>query len=63
MRDAKGKLIPTSPKMQEAGKLCPNLEALDGDLPKQIVKYLSLRNRLSVSVSYTHLTLPTIYSV
>ena len=48
MRDAKGKLIPTSPKMQEAGKLCPNLEALDGDLPKQIVKYLSLRNRLSV---------------
>lgn len=48
MRDAKGKLIQTSPKMQEAGKLCPNLEALDGELPKQIVKFLSLRNRLSV---------------
>lgn len=48
MRDGKGKLIQTSPKMQEAGKICPNLEALDGELPKQIVKYLSLRNRLSV---------------
>ena len=48
MRDGKGKLIQTSPKMQEAGKLCPNLEALDGERPKQIVKFLSLRNRLSV---------------
>lgn len=48
MRDGKGKLIQTSPKMQEAGKLCPNLEALDGEIPKQIVKFLSLRNRLSV---------------
>lgn len=48
MRNGKGKLIQTSPKMQEAGKICPNLEALDGELPKQIVKYLSLRNRLSV---------------
>lgn len=47
-RDKKGKLIQTSPKLQEAGKLCPNLERLDGEIPKQIVKYLSLRNRLSV---------------
>lgn len=42
------KLIQTSPKIQEAGKICKNLEALDGDLPKKIVKFLSLRNRLSV---------------
>lgn len=48
MRDGKGKLIQTSPKMQEAGKLCPNLEALNGEIPKQIVKFLSLRNRLSI---------------
>ncbi len=48
MRDARGKLIPTSPKIQEAGKICPNLEKLDGELPKQIVRFLSLRNRLSV---------------
>lgn len=48
LRSDKGKLIPTSPKMQEQGKLCPNLEELDGDLPKQIVRYLSLRNRLGV---------------
>jgi hypothetical protein len=48
MRDSRGQLIPTSPKMQEAGKLCPNLESLDGEIPKQIVKFLSLRNRLSV---------------
>lgn len=42
------KLIPTSPKIQEAGKLCPNLEAMEGDLIKKVVKWLSLRNRLSV---------------
>lgn len=41
-------LIPTSPKIQETGKLCPNLEKLDGDLVKDVVKWLSLRNRLSV---------------
>lgn len=43
-----GKLIETTPKMQEAGRLCPNLEEMDGDLVKPIVKWLSLRNRLSV---------------
>lgn len=51
-RDLNGKLIPTSPKIQEAGKICPNLLALDGDLPKKIVKFLSLRNRLSVLTSW-----------
>lgn len=47
-RDSKGEVITTTPKLQEQGKLCPNLSKLDGDLPKKIVKYLSLRNRKSV---------------
>lgn len=56
-RDANGKperdsktrqLILTTPKLQEQGKLCPNLEKLEGDLVKNVVKWLSLRNRLSV---------------
>lgn len=49
MRDPNTRqLIPTTPKIQEAGKLCPNLEKIEGDLVKQVVKWLSLRNRLSV---------------
>ena len=48
MRDERGEVITTTPKLQEQGKLCPNLQLLDGDLPKRIVKYLSLRNRKSV---------------
>lgn len=48
MRDGHGKVITTSPKMQENGKLCPNLEELQGDLVKPVVKWLSLRNRKSV---------------
>ena len=48
IRDESGKLIKTSPKMQENGKLCPNLEAMNGDLVKPIVKWLSLRNRHAV---------------
>lgn len=47
-RDAKGNYIKTTPKMQENGKLCPNLEAMEGPMVKQIVKWLSLRNRKSV---------------
>lgn len=56
-RDANGKperdpktrqLILTTPKLQEQGRLCPNLEAMEGDLVKKVVKWLSLRNRLSV---------------
>ena len=58
-RDPKTReLIPTRPKIQEAGKICPNLEQLDGDLVKQVVKWLSLRNRLSVLdgwMSHPHL--------
>lgn len=38
--------VPMSPKFKdERGELCPNLEALKGDLAKQIVKWLSLRSR------------------
>lgn len=48
MRDDRGKVIETSPKLQEQGKLCPNLELLEGELVKQVVKYLSLRNRRGV---------------
>jgi hypothetical protein len=47
-RDEKGQLIQTSPKIQEAGSICKNLLAMDGDLIKPIVKWLSLRNRRSV---------------
>ena len=42
------KLIQTTPKIQEAGKLCPNLEKMEGELIKKVVKWLSLRNRQSV---------------
>lgn len=42
------KLIETTPKIQEAQKICPNLEEMDMPIIKQIVKWLSLRNRLSV---------------
>jgi hypothetical protein len=46
-RKARG--LPTSPKLKdERGQLCPNLEIIDGPLAKQIVKWLSLRNRRSV---------------
>lgn len=48
MRDLSGNIITTTPKIQEAGKICPNLLEIDGDLPKKIVKFLSLRNRQSV---------------
>lgn len=49
IRDLKTRqLIPTSPKIQEAGKICPNLMKLEGDIVKQVVKWLSLRNRQSV---------------
>lgn len=39
----------TSPKLKdERGELCPSLAMLKGDMAKQIVKWLSLRNRRSV---------------
>lgn len=48
IRDAKGNYIKTTPKMQENGKLCPNLEKMEAELAKKICKWLSLRNRGSV---------------
>lgn len=49
VRDPKTrKLIPTSPKIQETQKICPNLLKMEGDIVKQVVKWLSLRNRQSV---------------
>lgn len=46
VRDEFRQLIPTSPKIQEQGTICPNLLELDGELPQHIVKYLSYKNRL-----------------
>lgn len=43
-----GEIVYTTPKMQDKGKLCPNLEALAGSLVRDVVKWLSLRNRLAV---------------
>lgn len=48
VRDDKGKYIKTTPKIQNAGQLCPNLLKLDGEIPKKLVKFLSLRNRKGV---------------
>jgi hypothetical protein len=47
-RDAKGKLIKTTPKIQHQGQICPNLLEIEGEIPKKVVKFLSLRNRKGV---------------
>ncbi|CAM0109401.1 DNA polymerase [Vibrio phage 184E37-3b] len=45
----KARFLITSPKLKdERGELCPNLDRIDGEMAKQIVKWLSLRNRRSV---------------
>lgn len=44
----KARQLPTSPQLKDMSGLCPNLENLDGDMAKGIVKWLSLRNRRSV---------------
>jgi len=47
VRKARG--LPTTAKFKDdRGQLCENLEKVQGDLAKQIVKWLSLRNRRSV---------------
>lgn len=53
IRDAKKKLIRTTPKIQENNKICENLLSLQGELPSKIVKFLSLRNRLGVLTGWT----------
>ncbi|MCP3683322.1 MAG: hypothetical protein GY861_11590 [bacterium] len=45
----KARNLPTTPKFKdERGKLCPMLDQLHGDMAKQIVTWLSCRNRRSV---------------
>lgn len=43
-----GKLVKTTPKIAHQGKICPNLEKVNGEIPKKVVKFLSYRNRLGV---------------
>lgn len=47
VRDDKGSVIQTTPKFQENGKLCPNLEEMAGELVRPVVRWLSLRSRKS----------------
>jgi hypothetical protein len=47
-RDDKGKLVQTTPKIQNQGQICPNLLKLEGEIPAKVVKFLSYRNRLGV---------------
>jgi hypothetical protein len=47
-RDERGKVIKTTPKIQNAGQICPNLLKLDGEIPSKVVKFLSYRNRLGI---------------
>lgn len=48
IRGEDGKLITTSPKIQENGNICANLMELSGELPPLIVKYLSIKNRAGI---------------
>ena len=49
MRDPKTReLIKSSPKIQEQGKICKNLLAMETGIVGDVVKWLSLRNRRSV---------------
>lgn len=48
IRDEKGKFVKTTPKINHAGQLCPNLLKLNGEIPAKVVKFLSYRNRLGV---------------
>jgi hypothetical protein len=52
MRDENRKLIPTTPKIQNAGVICPNLLKLEGEIPKKVVKFLSYRNRQGVVLGW-----------
>ena len=48
LRDERGRLVKTTPKIQHQGNICPNLLKIEGEIPSKIVKYLSLRNRKGV---------------
>lgn len=45
IKDKNNELIPTTPKIQEQGKICPNLLELEGEIAKKVVKFLSYKNR------------------
>ena len=48
-----GRNIPSSPQLKDTrGNLCPNLEKLQGDTAKLIVKWLSYRNRRTTIKSF-----------
>jgi hypothetical protein len=50
---SKGRQLPTTPKIKDAatGRICHNLEEMDGDFAKKVVKYGSLENRRNVILS------------
>lgn len=50
IRGDDGKLVTTSPKFHDKGRICPNLEKLGSsvDIIKPVIEWLSLRNRRSV---------------
>ena len=44
-----GRNVPTTPQIRDQfGKICENLEEMEGEFAKKIVKWLSLRNRRNV---------------
>lgn len=47
-RGKNGQYVKTSPKIQENGRICPSLEAMQGELVRHLCKWLSYRNRLAV---------------
>lgn len=49
-----GKLVKTTPKIAHQGKICPNLEKVNGEIPKKVVKFLSYRNRLGVVTGWVN---------
>jgi hypothetical protein len=49
-----GKLVKTTPKIAHQGKICPNLNKIDGEIPKKVVRFLSYRNRLGVVTGWVN---------
>lgn len=43
-----GRRLPSSPKFKDNYGMCPNLERLEGEMVKKIIKWLSMKNRRSV---------------
>lgn len=48
IRDDRNNYIKTTPKIMNAGVICPNLLKIEADVPAKVVKFLSYRNRRSV---------------